>query len=163
MSIGENFTCRGECCQREFYKIFLCFARAIRNVFEENLRLAKQSPFRTVEDASPYKICGIFDILSVGEGLAPPADLTQKREAKRLPFGFYLCLREKNYPRLRYLYAICRYSSGSPPSLLLSVAFSVPPSVLLSVPPSVSVPTSVSLPSPSGISGGSSGRPTYDI
>jgi hypothetical protein len=45
---------------------------AIRNVFEENLRLAKQSPFRTVGDACPYKICGIFDILSVGEDIILP-------------------------------------------------------------------------------------------
>ena len=32
-----------------------------------------ESPFRTVGDACPYKICGIFDILSVGEDIILPS------------------------------------------------------------------------------------------
>ena len=52
--------------------LMILLVGAIRNVFEENLRLAKQSPFRTVGDACPYKICGIFDILSVGEDIILP-------------------------------------------------------------------------------------------
>ena len=31
-----------------------------------------ESPFRTVGDACPYKFCGIFDILYVGEDIILP-------------------------------------------------------------------------------------------
>ena len=47
---------------RTFIKLFTIYV----------LGAIHESPFRTVVDACPYKICGIFDILSVGEDIILP-------------------------------------------------------------------------------------------